>query len=98
MLFISFNKSRLKFVLLTPSSIHNFQGIIFRNSGFKAFPLMHIYCYKQITFVDINNKLGRGHNAIYDVSGHDRSMFQYRAASVEEFLAFVYRNLRGNKY
>ena len=42
--------------------------------------------------------MGRGCNAVYSASGHDKTHFMFLSASLEEFLAEQYLNLRDNRY
>jgi hypothetical protein len=63
-----------------------------------VFPICHINRYRQCTFIDINNTLQRGCNAVYSGTGHDKSTFTYLASSLEEYLAEIYNSLRYNRH
>ena len=47
---------------------------------------MQINSYRSIDFIDINNNLGKGCNALYTLSGIDKSTFLYNYASLEDML------------
>lgn len=57
----------LQQVMLTPSALLNFRNIIENKCGIKAFPFTHTNKYRQITFIDIDNVLGKGCNALYSI-------------------------------
>ena len=95
---ISFNQYTFVNVLLTPSSIENFRNVIFYKCGVKAFPILHTNRYRQASFVDINNLLGRGHNAIFSITGCDKSTLLLVANSLEEYLSTHYQTLVEDRY
>ena len=95
---ISFNQYTFTNVLLTPSSIENFWNVILIKCGVKAFPIMHTNRYRQASFIDINNLLGRGSNAVYSITGCDKSNVMCLAPSLLDYLTSHYQTLVEDRY
>ena len=95
---ISFNQYSFTNVLLAPSSIENFRNVILIKCGVRAFPIMHTNRYRQASFVDVNNLLGGGHNAIYSITGCDKSNVLRLAPSLLEYLQNHYQTLVEDRY
>lgn len=67
-------------------------------TGIKAFPITHTNRYRQANFIDINNLVGRGCNAIYSATGWDKSNILFLANSLEEYLSQHYVALRDDRF
>lgn len=56
-----------------------------------AFPFTHTHKYRQITFVDVENYLQRGHNALYSVNGLDKSHVLFVFKSPLDYLTLHWK-------
>jgi hypothetical protein len=59
---------------------------------------MHTNRYRQASFVDINNLLGRGPNAVYSITGCDKSNVLCLAPTLQDFLENHYQTLVEDRY
>lgn len=59
---------------------------------------MHTNRYRQASFVDINNLLGRGSNAVYSITGCDKSNVMCLAHSLLDYLTGHYQTLIEDRY
>lgn len=76
----------------------NFRNLIETKCGVKGFPFTHTNKYRQVTFIDINNIFGRGCNAIYSLSGLDKSYAMYAFDSPLGYLQLHFNTLKGKKF
>lgn len=67
-------------------TIQFFRAVLQVKIGIKAFPILHTDKYRQASFIDINNVMGRGVNAVYSATGYDKSVILFLAPSIEEYL------------
>jgi hypothetical protein len=63
--------------------MESFRALIIIKCGIKAFPFTHILKYRQACFIDINNSFGRGHNAVYSITGVDKTQALFISSSLE---------------
>jgi hypothetical protein len=59
---------------------------------------MHTNRYRQASFVDINNLLGRGPNAIFSITGCDKSNLLCLAPSLKDYLENHYQTMLEDRY
>jgi hypothetical protein len=60
-------------VFLTPSAIEKFMMVIENKTGVRSFPFIHTKGYRHMVVVDHDNSFGRGYNAMFSLSGLDKS-------------------------
>jgi len=75
-----------KLILLNLNGANLLKPLIQSRLGIDSLPLTHYEAARAATFVDYKNIMGKGHQAIFDVNGYDKSHLKLISLSIEDFL------------
>lgn len=82
---VKFYEHHLKMTLLSPFTIYAFEHIIKMKHDLSVMPFTHTEGYRECSFVDYKNSLGKGHNAVFSLNGSDRSHMLFQAPDLYTF-------------